>query len=232
MNEAPPAPLIVLIEDEPQIRRFVRMGLAAEGYGVVETVSAAEGILAAGTRRPDGVIVDLGLPDRDGLEVIRDLRTWSRMPILVLSARNTESDKVAALDQGADDYLTKPFGMPELLARLRALLRRSQQAPGEGEPTLRLGDVDIDLTLRQVSRSGVAIHLTALEYRLLTLLVANAGRVLTHQHLLREVWGRHQTAQVHYLRVYMSNLRRKLEHDPNRPVHLLTVSGVGYRLVL
>ncbi|MBF0626189.1 MAG: response regulator [Magnetococcales bacterium] len=223
---------IVFIEDEPQIRRFVRLALEAEGHGVVEAETGRQGLMDIGTRRPDLVIVDLGLPDRDGLEVIRDLRSWSAVPVLVLSARADEADKVAALDLGADDYLAKPFGMPELLARLRALLRRTSRGAEERAPVVRLGAVEVDLVQRLVTRGGQPIHLTAIEYRLLALLIANAGRVLTHRVLLREVWGPRQMENLHYLRVYMSNLRRKLEQDPNAPAHLLTVSGVGYRLVL
>jgi two-component system KDP operon response regulator KdpE len=185
----------------------------------------------AGTRRPDLIILDLGLPDRDGIEVVRDVRAWSGVPILILSARADETDKVAALDAGADDYLSKPFGVAELLARVRALLRRRRAAPGD-EPVVRFGDVAVDLSRRQVTRHGEEQHLTPIEFRLLALLIANAGRVLTHRQLLREVWGPSHAEDTHYLRVYMTNLRRKLESDPTLPRHLRTETGVGYRLVL
>ncbi|MEO5354663.1 MAG: response regulator [Magnetococcus sp. XQGC-1] len=223
---------IVIIEDEPQIRRFVRTALEAERYTVVESETGARGLIEVGTRRPDLVIVDLGLPDMDGVDLIRDLRTWSNLPVLILSARAHEADKVKALDVGADDYLSKPFGVPELLARVRALLRRSLRGHGEEAPVVRFGAVEVNLVQRLVTRDGHHVHLTAIEYRLLAQLVANAGRVLTHRSLLRDVWGPNQSDNTHYLRVYMSNLRRKLEVDPNIPKHIRTESGVGYRLVL
>ncbi|MBF0283659.1 MAG: two-component system response regulator KdpE [Magnetococcales bacterium] len=231
MDEAPPC-RIVIIEDEPQIRRFVRAALEAEGHTVVEAETGERGLMETGTRRPDLLIIDLGLPDRDGVEVIRDLRTWTSLPILILSARTQEAEKVTALDAGADDYLTKPFGIPEFLARVRALLRRAAHSSAGEVPVIRFGDVTVSLAERRVTRGGEVVHLTALEYRLLGVLIANAGRVLTHRILLREVWGPNQLDNTHYLRVYMSNLRRKLENDPNAPKHLVTESGVGYRLVL
>ncbi|MEW5787297.1 MAG: two-component system response regulator KdpE [Pseudomonadota bacterium] len=227
----PPAPSIVIIEDEPQIRRFVRTALEAEGCAVNEAENAQRGLVEAGTRKPDLVILDLGLPDRDGVEVIQDLRGWSGVPILILSARTDEADKVAALDAGADDYLTKPFGVAELLARVRALLRRRRAATDDG-PLVVFGEVAVDLARRQVTRGGEELHLTPIEYRLLALLIANAGRVLTHRQLLREVWGPSHGEDTHYLRVYMTGLRRKLEDDPARPSHLRTETGIGYRLVL
>jgi two-component system KDP operon response regulator KdpE len=227
-----PTVLIVIIEDEPQIRRFVRTALEVEQYTVVESETGARGLVEVGTRRPDLVIVDLGLPDMDGIEVIRDIRTWSNLPVLILSARATETDKVKALDIGADDYLTKPFGVPELLARVRALLRRSVRTHSEESSIVHFGKVEINLVQRLVTRGGKNIHLTTIEYRLLAQLVANSGRVLTHRSLLCDVWGPSQSDNTHYLRVYMSNLRRKLEDDPNVPRYILTESGVGYRLVL
>lgn len=231
-----PAPVAVVIEDEPQIRRFVRGALEAEGWCVFEADTARRGLTEAGTRQPDLLVLDLGLPDGDGLEVIRDVRSWSAVPIVVLSARSDEADKIAALDAGADDYLTKPFGVGELLARVRANLRRPRAATGEpgqdADPVFRFGAVEVDRAARLVRRHGVEVHLTPTEYRLLLVLVANAGRVLTHRQLLREVWGPSHTGQSHYLRIYMGHLRQKLEADPAQPRHLLTETAVGYRLLL
>ncbi len=233
-----PSPVVVVIEDEPQIRRFVRAALEAEGWQVHEADSATKGLTEAGTRKPDLLVLDLGLPDGDGLEVIRDVRGWSGVPIIVLSARSDESDKIAALDAGADDYLTKPFGVGELLARVRANLRRPRGASGEGnggdasDAVFRFGDVEVDRTARLVRRANAEVHLTPIEYRLLGVLVANAGRVLTHRQLLREVWGPSHAGQSHYLRIYMGHLRQKLEADPAQPRHLLTETAVGYRLLV
>ena len=225
-----PAPVALLVEDEPHIRRFVRSALEGEGCQVWETSTLARGLIEAASRQPDLVILDLGLPDGDGVDLVRELRGWTGIPVLILSARSDEANKVRALDAGADDYLTKPFGVPELLARVRALLRRSQR-PADAGPVLRFGDVELDLARRQVQRQGQPVHLTPIEYRLLTYLAANAGRVLTQRQLLAEVWGPNHTDHAHYLRVYMTNLRRKLEADPAQPRYLLTESGVGYRLV-
>ncbi|MBU1444240.1 MAG: two-component system response regulator KdpE [Gammaproteobacteria bacterium] len=224
-------PVAVIIEDEPQIRRFVRGALESEGWQVHEAATLREGTAAAGTRQPDLLVLDLGLPDGDGVGLIRDVRGWSTVPIIVLSARSDESDKIAALDAGADDYLTKPFGVGELLARVRASLRR-QRAAGADDALFCFGDVELDRAARIVRRAGAEVHLTPTEYRLLSVLVHNAGRVLTHRQLLREVWGPAHADQSHYLRVYMGHLRQKLEADPAQPRHLLTETAVGYRLVL
>lgn len=226
------APVVVLIEDESQIRRFVREALEGEGCAVHEAASAAQGVTEAGTRKPDLVILDLGLPDRDGNSVIRDIRTWSGVPILILSARSAEQEKVAALDAGADDYLTKPFGLGELLARVRALLRRRTRLDELAGDTIRFGDIDVDLARRRVTRAGEELHLTPIEYRLLTVMIANAGRVMTQRQLLREVWGPSHAESSHYLRVFVGHLRRKLEYDPAQPHHILTEIGVGYRFQL
>ena len=228
-----PTPVAVVIEDEPQIRRFVRAALEGEGWQVFEADTAQRGLVEAGTRKPDLLVLDLGLPDSDGLDVIRDVRGWSAVPIVVLSARADEADKIAALDAGADDYLTKPFGVGELLARVRANLSRPRAAGADGAPEDQLfsfGDVVVDRQARLVRRGGAEVHLTPIEYRLLTVLMTNAGRVLTHRQLLREVWGPAHAGQNHYLRIYMGHLRQKLEADPAQPKHLLTETAVGYRL--
>lgn len=233
-----PAPTAVVIEDEPQIRRFVRAALEAEGWQVHEASTLRDGLAQAGTRKPDLLVLDLGLPDGDGVDLIRDVRGWSTVPIVVLSARADEADKIAALDAGADDYLTKPFGVGELLARVRANLRRPRAAGGDGaaaeeaDPVFRFGEVEVDRLARLVRRAGQEVHLTPIEYRLLSVLVANAGRVLTHRQLLREVWGPSHAEQAHYLRIYMGHLRQKLEADPTQPRHLLTETAVGYRLLV
>ncbi|GKT22324.1 two-component system response regulator KdpE [Acidovorax sp. SUPP3334] len=229
---------VIVIEDEPQIRRFVRSALEAEGWHVHEAATLREGLSAAGTRQPDLLVLDLGLPDGDGVGLIRDVRGWSAVPIIVLSARTDEADKIAALDAGADDYLTKPFGTGELLARVRANLRRPRAAGGNGliptaeEPVFRFGDIEVDRTARVVRRGAAEVHLTPTEYRMLAVLVANAGRVITQRQLLREVWGPMRSDQNHYLRIYMGHLRQKLEADPAQPRYLLTETGVGYRLAV
>jgi two-component system KDP operon response regulator KdpE len=225
-----PLPVALLVEDEPQIRRFVRMALEAEGWQVCEAESMKRGLIDTGTRKPNLVILDLGLPDGDGVDFIRDVRKWSTVPIVVLSARVDEADKVTALDAGADDYLIKPFGVGELLARVRATLRRQRQPGTNSDGISRFGDVRIDLQARLVTKAGQPVHLTPTEYRLLTTLVANAGRVITNRQLLREVWGPSNTDNGHYLRVYMGHLRQKLEDDPTQPAYLLTETAVGYRL--
>ena len=228
-----PVPVALLVEDDRQIRRFVRSALEGEGWRVFEAETLRQGLVDAGTRKPDLVVVDLGLPDGDGVDLIRELRGWSQVPVIVLSARSDENDKVRALDAGADDYIEKPFGVAELLARVRANLRRPRAAAeGEAGAALSFGDVEIDLATRTVKKAGVKVHLTPIEYRLLGVLVANAGRVLTHRHLLREVWGPAHVEQNHYLRVFMANLRHKLESDPAQPTMLLTETGVGYRLAV
>jgi two-component system KDP operon response regulator KdpE len=232
-------PVVIVIEDEPQIRRFVRAALEAEGWQVHEADTAKRGLADAGTRKPDLLIVDLGLPDGDGLDVIRDVRSWSNVPIVVLSARSDEADKIAALDAGADDYLTKPFGVGELMARVRANLRRPRAASGDAQPgvladadaVFQFGAVEVNRQARIVRRAGAEVHLTPIEYRLLTVLIANVGRVMTHRQLLREVWGPSHSEQSHYLRIYMGHLRQKLEVDPAQPRHLLTETAVGYRLL-
>ncbi len=220
----------VLIEDEPQIRRFVRSAMEGEAWQVFEATTIAQGLVECGTRHPELVILDLGLPDGDGLSLIHDLRGWSAVPLIVLSARSGEHEKIAALDAGADDYLTKPFGVGELLARVRVVTRRGQ--PAAANTPVAFGDVEVDQVLRVVRKAGRPVHLTPIEYRLLTALIAEAGKVLTHRHLLKEVWGPSHVESHHYLRVYMGNLRAKLEDDATQPRHLLTVTAVGYRLIL
>ncbi|HTH60972.1 MAG TPA: two-component system response regulator KdpE [Paraburkholderia sp.] len=226
-----PTVSVVLIEDEQQIRRFVRVSLEGEGMTVFEAASGKAGLVEAATRKPDLVIVDLGLPDTDGLDVIRELRGWTDLPVIVLSARTQEAEKVAALDAGADDYLTKPFGVSELLARIRAHLRRRNRGGASDAPQVSFGDVRVDLAQRNVTRGGEPVHLTPIEYRLLAALVRDAGRVLTHRQLLREVWGPSHVESSHYLRIYMAHLRQKLERDPAQPEYIVTETGVGYRLV-
>ena len=220
---------ILVVEDEPEIRRFLRSSLHAEGYRVVESPNGRRGELDAGMHKPDLAIVDLGLPDFDGVEVIRRIREWSPMPILVLSARIHERSKIEALDAGADDYVTKPFGVGELLARVRAALRHGAR-PSAGTE-LNLGEVRINFEKRRASKGDVDVHLTPIEFRLLACLARHLGMVVTHRQLLTEVWGPTHAADTQYLRVYMKQLREKLEVDPVQPRHLLTETGVGYRLV-
>jgi two-component system KDP operon response regulator KdpE len=227
-----PTPVALLVEDDPQIRRFVRAALETEGLRVAESESVKRGLIDAGSRKPDLIILDLGLPDGDGVDFICALRKWSPVPIIVLSARINETEKVRALDAGADDYLTKPFGVGELLARVRAALRRQRHPQASSQGLFQFGAVKVDLHARLVSKSGQPVHLTPVEYRLLTVLVANAGRVVTNSQLLREVWGPTHLDSSHYLRVYMGHLRQKLEDDPAQPRFFLTETGVGYRLLL
>jgi two-component system KDP operon response regulator KdpE len=221
---------ILVIEDEAVIRRFVKAALEEDGHRVYEADSVARGLIEAGTRKPDLVVLDLGLPDGDGVALLLDLRSWSSVPVIVLSARVDEGDKIAALDAGADDYLTKPFGTGELQARVRAQLRRRGSSAASESDKVTLGDVVVDLGLRSVSRGGEPLHLTQLEYRLLVALIAQRGKVLTHRQLLKEVWGPAHVEHNHYLRIYMAHLRQKLEQDPAQPRFLLTETGVGYRL--
>ncbi len=225
---------VLVVEDDADIRRFVRLALEAEGHEAFEADGVQRGLIDAGTRRPDLVVLDLGLPDGDGVDFIRELRTWSAAPVIVLSARSTEADKIAALDAGADDYLVKPFGAGELMARVRAQLRRHAQAASSEEgadATLQFGDVHVDLARRVVERAGEPLHLTPIEYRLLTHLASQPDRVITHRQLLKAVWGPGHLEDSHYVRVHMANLRKKIEPDPSMPRHLVTEAGVGYRLV-
>ena len=220
---------VLIVEDEPHIRRFVRLALEGEGCRVLEADRVNGGLEQAAAEKPDLVVLDLGLPDGDGLGFIRAYRAWSERPLVVLSARSLEADKVAALDAGADDYIAQPFGVAELLARVRALLRRGEQRGEPAEAVLSFGDVEVDLARRNVTRAGQPVHLTPREYHLLTTLVAHRGRVLTQRQLLAEVWGPGYAGHGHYLRIYVARLRHKLEADPARPRHLLTELGVGYR---
>ena len=227
-----PVPIVIVVEDEPKIRRFVRMSLESEGCQVFEADSVQRGLIEAGTRKPDMVVLDLGLPDGNGVDFIRDLRTWSDIPVIVLSARSSETDKVVALDAGADDYIVKPFGAAELLARVRAQLRRCSGATGSSQGLLEFGRIRVDFGKRIVEREGQLLHLTPIEYRLLAYLASNANNVLTHRQLLKNVWGPSHTEDDHYVRVYMTHLRKKIEDDPSQPKHLLTEAGIGYRFVI
>jgi two-component system KDP operon response regulator KdpE len=224
-------PLILIIEDEAALRRFLVPTLATQGYQVDVASTGAEGVILARSYNPDIILLDLGLPDRDGLGVLEEIRSWSRKPIIIISARNQEKDKVLALDLGADDYLTKPFGAAELLARIRVALRHATQT-GLETPVLQCGALRLDLEHRELTMDGAAIKLTPLEYRLLEALARRAGKVVTHAQLLNEVWGPVGEGQTHYLRIYMGTLRRKIEPDATRPVYLLTEPSIGYRLNL
>jgi two-component system KDP operon response regulator KdpE len=226
-----PSSRVLVVEDEEEIRRFVCLSLERDGFEVYQADGVERGLIQAGTRRPDLLVLDLGLPDGDGVDLIRELRTWSDMPILVLSARSGEEDKVEALDAGADDYLVKPFGASELLARVRAHLRRRAGGVRGGMAVVEFGDVKIDLARRIIERAGEEIHTTPIEYRLLTHLAAHPHCVLTHRQLLNAVWGPNHSEDTHYLRVYMGQLRKKFEQDPAQPRHLVTETGIGYRFV-
>ncbi len=227
-----PQPVVIVIEDEPAIRRFIRMSLEAEGCHVFEADSMQRGLIETGTRQPDLVVLDLGLPDADGVDFIRDVRAWSDIPIIVLSARTTEADKVGALDAGADDYLAKPFGAAELLARVRAQLRRRSLVSGSGATVFEFGKLRVDLGKRVVARAGQPLHLTPIEYRLLAYLITHPGSVLTHRQLLKHVCGPSHADDSHYVRVCMGFLRKKIEDDPSQPEHIVTEAGVGYRFVV
>jgi two-component system KDP operon response regulator KdpE len=224
------APVMVVIEDDPPIRRFLRTGLRTQDFTLYEAATGRQGIIEAEIRKPDLIILDLGLPDMDGVEVIKAIRSWSTVPIIILSARSNEQNKIDALDAGADDYLTKPFGFGELLARIRVALRHSIYTSTATNPEVfTSGELIVDLTKRVVTRAGEEIHLTPIQYRLLTVLIKYPGKVLTHRQILKQVWGPSYQENAHYLRIYMSQLRQKLETDPTQPQYLLTESGVGYR---
>jgi two-component system KDP operon response regulator KdpE len=226
-----PSPLVLIVEDEIQMRRFLRTALSAQDYRIVEAESAKEALVAGTTHSPEVILLDLGLPDGDGITLTRQIREWSRVPIIVISARGREGDKVAALDAGADDYLTKPFGVNELLARIRVALRHAAQSgPDSSSTVVEVGGLRIDPARREVTLDGREVHLTPIEYRLLALLACNAGKVLTHRQLLTEVWGPAYVNETHYLRVFMTQLRRKIEPDSARPRLLVTEPGVGYRM--
>lgn len=227
-DERSSRPVVLVVDDEPAIQRYLKVILAGEGFRVHQEENGQGALAAAATVRPDLILLDLGLPDLDGVEVIRQLREWSRVPIIVLSVRDREDDKIRALDAGADDYLAKPFGSGELLARIRVALRRAVQEAGA--PVFRVGDLEVDLPLRRVLVAGREVQLTPTEYDLLRLLVTHAGKVLTHRHILKEIWGATYLEQPHILRVNISNLRHKIEEDPSRPRYLMTEAGVGYRL--
>jgi len=224
-------PLVLVVEDELQMRRFLRASMSAHGYRVAESVTGADAMAAASAGNPDVILLDLGLPDGDGIDVLRRIREWSQVPVIVISARGRDDDKVAALDGGADDYLTKPFSVDELLARVRVAFRHAMSArAARDEPVLEFRNLRIDLVRREVNVGDRAVHLTPIEYKLLVLLAQHAGRVLTHRQIIREVWGATYVGQTHYVRVHMAELRKKIEEDPARPRLLVTEPGVGYRL--
>jgi two-component system KDP operon response regulator KdpE len=222
-------PTVLVIEDEPQMRKFIRASLSSHGYKIIEAERASEALMLATSHNPELVLLDLGLPDGDGIDLTKQMREWSRVPIIVISARGREDDKVAALDAGADDYLTKPFGVNELLARMRVAQRHANSADATPAQVFELGELRIDLTRREVTRASEPVHLTPIEYKLLVLLTRHAGKVLTHRQILKEVWGPTHTAQTHYVRVQMAELRKKIEPDPSRPRWIVTEPGVGYR---
>jgi two-component system KDP operon response regulator KdpE len=229
MNET--GPLVFVVEDEPQMRKFIRASLTSNGYRVLEAAECEEAARLISSHNPELILLDLGLPDGDGLDLTRRLREWTRTPIIVISARGREDDKVDALDAGADDYLTKPFGMSELLARMRVALRHAREAQAENAPqVIELGTLSIDLARREVVLAGQPVHLTPIEYKLLTLLARHAGKVLTHRQILKEVWGPAYGTQTHYVRVHLAELRKKVETDPTRPKLIITEPGVGYRM--
>nr|WP_205945437.1 two-component system response regulator KdpE [Erwinia sp. JH02] len=222
----------MIVEDEKEIRRFLRMALEGEGFRVVDAETLSRGLIEAATRKPELVILDLGLPDGDGTEFIRDMRQWSNIPVIVLSARSDEQDKITALDAGADDFLTKPFGVGELMARVRVALRhRPQQGNDSVDAPINIGSVTVDIAARRVMRDGADLHLTPIEFRLLVSLINHPGKVMTQRQLLTQVWGPNAVEHSHYLRIYMGHLRHKIERDPARPQHLLTETGVGYRFM-
>ena len=231
MNSAT-ATTLVVIEDDPQIRRFLRTGLSTEPFRIFEAETGKDGLVEAATRKPDLIVLDLGLPDVDGVDVVTRLREWYTRPIIILSARSNEQEKIKALDAGADDYLTKPFGIGELMARIRVALRRTSRESLPGDVVFAFGDVKVDLAARRVFRGDAEVHLTPNEYRLLTTLIRHAGKVCTHRQLLAEVWGPSHVEHGHYLRIYMAQLRHKLEDDPTNPRFLRTEVGVGYRLLV
>lgn len=222
---------VLIVEDEVDIRRFVRLTLESEGCEVFEADCVKRALIEAGTRRPDVIVLDLGLPDGDGVELIREIRSWSATPIIVLSARSSEVDKILALDTGADDYLVKPFGAGELMARMRAQFRRHLHQTPSGETEIKFGRIRVDLLHRLVEQNGELIHLTPIEYKLLTHLARQPDRVVTHHQLLKAVWGPGHDDDMHYVRVHMANLRKKVERDPSKPEYLLTEAGIGYRFV-
>ncbi len=226
-----PAPTILVVEDDAQIRRFVRHALERETFRVREAETFAAGLIEAGTSKPDLLVLDLGLPDGDGVQFVHQLRGWSQTPVLILSARSNESDKIGVLDAGADDYLTKPFSVGELIARVRALMRRGLRSRESESAVVQFGDVIVDMTRRLVTRAAAPVHLTAIEYRLLIALIANSNKVITQRQLLRDVWGPTHAESSHYVRIYVSHLRQKLEADPTQPKHIQTEIGVGYRFV-